>query len=69
MKPACARWSAAMDQVRDQPPSGCVESDYVSTNIMLYLLVGSCFIYLLVMLGCDFHMLPMMICLRRNMPT
>ncbi|XBJ15529.1 hypothetical protein VPH35_007409 [Triticum aestivum] len=28
MKPACARWSAAMDQVRDQPPSGCVESDY-----------------------------------------
>jgi hypothetical protein len=48
MKPACARWSAAMDQVRDQPPSGCVESDYVSTNIMLYLLVGSCYIYLLV---------------------
>ena len=47
IKPACARWSAAMDQVRDQPPSGCVESDYVSTNIMLitcwfmlYLLVG-----------------------------
>jgi hypothetical protein len=48
MKPACARWSAAMDQVRDQPTSGCLESDYVSTNIMLYLLVGSCYIYLLV---------------------
>jgi hypothetical protein len=28
LKPACARWSAAMDQVRSQPPSGCVESDY-----------------------------------------
>ncbi|KAE8783900.1 putative methionyl-tRNA synthetase [Hordeum vulgare] len=28
MKPACARWSAAMDQVRDAPPSGTVESDY-----------------------------------------
>jgi hypothetical protein len=30
MKPACARWSAAMDQVMDAPPSGTVESDYVS---------------------------------------
>nr|XP_051208648.1 uncharacterized protein LOC127325857 [Lolium perenne] len=28
MKPACARWSAAMDQVMDAPPSGTVESDY-----------------------------------------
>ncbi|KAM0925799.1 hypothetical protein ACQ4PT_003960 [Festuca glaucescens] len=28
MKPACARWSAAMDQVRDAPPSGTVERDY-----------------------------------------
>ncbi|KAE8806283.1 putative methionyl-tRNA synthetase [Hordeum vulgare] len=28
MKPACARWSAAMDQARDAPPSGTVESDY-----------------------------------------
>ncbi|KAE8779928.1 DNA mismatch repair protein Msh6-1 [Hordeum vulgare] len=28
MKPACARWSAAMDQVRDASPSGTVESDY-----------------------------------------
>ncbi|KAE8798183.1 putative methionyl-tRNA synthetase [Hordeum vulgare] len=28
MKPACARWSAAMDQVRDAPPSETVESDY-----------------------------------------
>ncbi|CAM0948118.1 unnamed protein product [Alopecurus aequalis] len=28
MKPHCARWSAAMDQVMDAPPSGTVESDY-----------------------------------------
>ncbi|CAM0952131.1 unnamed protein product [Alopecurus aequalis] len=28
IKPACAHWSAAMDQVRTTPPSGCVESDY-----------------------------------------
>ena len=30
IKPCCARWSAAMDQVMSQPPSGMVESDYVS---------------------------------------
>jgi hypothetical protein len=30
IKPACARWSAAMDQVINAPPSGTVESDYVS---------------------------------------
>ncbi|XBH97679.1 hypothetical protein VPH35_127321 [Triticum aestivum] len=28
IKPACSRWSAAMDQVRDAPPSGIVDSDY-----------------------------------------
>nr|XP_051202588.1 uncharacterized protein LOC127316219 [Lolium perenne] len=28
IKPACARWSAAMDQVINAPPSGTVESDY-----------------------------------------
>ncbi|XBI45406.1 hypothetical protein VPH35_109881 [Triticum aestivum] len=28
MKPHCARWSAAMDQVKDAPPSGTVESEY-----------------------------------------
>ncbi|CAM0871744.1 unnamed protein product [Alopecurus aequalis] len=28
MKPHCARWSVAMDQVKDAPPSGTVESDY-----------------------------------------
>ncbi|CAM0881573.1 unnamed protein product [Alopecurus aequalis] len=28
IKPACSRWSAAMDQVADNPPSGCVASDY-----------------------------------------
>ncbi|XP_051216730.1 uncharacterized protein [Lolium perenne] len=26
--PACSRWSAAMDQVADNPPSGCVPEDY-----------------------------------------
>ena len=30
IKPACSRWSAAMDQVADNPPSGCVMEDYVS---------------------------------------
>ena len=35
MKPACAPWSAAMDQVRDAPPSGIVESDYVSIHVCL----------------------------------
>ena len=33
IKPACSRWSAAMDQVMDAPPSGTVESDYVSTYV------------------------------------
>ena len=33
MKPACSRWSAAMDQVMDAPPSGTVESDYVSSYL------------------------------------
>ncbi|CAM0882220.1 unnamed protein product [Alopecurus aequalis] len=28
MKTACARWSAAKDQVMDAPPSGTMESDY-----------------------------------------
>ncbi|KAK1630069.1 hypothetical protein QYE76_004384 [Lolium multiflorum] len=28
IKPACSRWSAAMDQVADNPPSGCVLDDY-----------------------------------------
>nr|XP_051201817.1 uncharacterized protein LOC127315362 [Lolium perenne] len=28
IKPACSRWSAAMDQVADNPPSGCVPEDY-----------------------------------------
>jgi hypothetical protein len=30
MKPQCARWSAAMENVTNAPPSGSVESDYVS---------------------------------------
>ncbi|KAE8794272.1 putative methionyl-tRNA synthetase [Hordeum vulgare] len=36
MKPACARWSAAMDQVRDAPLSGTVESDYETIAGMRY---------------------------------
>ncbi|KAE8800337.1 putative methionyl-tRNA synthetase [Hordeum vulgare] len=36
MKPACARWSSAMDQVRDAPPSGTVESDYETIAGMRY---------------------------------
>jgi hypothetical protein len=35
LKPACARWSVAMDQVRLQPPSGSVEGDYVSTILFI----------------------------------
>ncbi|XBI05021.1 hypothetical protein VPH35_133226 [Triticum aestivum] len=37
IKPACARWSAAMDQVRDAPPSGTVESDYETIAGMRYM--------------------------------
>ena len=49
MKPHCARWSAAMDQVRVAPPSGSVESDYVSI-FLIYLglfvcLLLYCFVY------------------------
>jgi hypothetical protein len=36
MKSCCARWSAAMDQVMNAPPSGCVESDYVSTYVLIF---------------------------------
>ncbi|XBJ24963.1 hypothetical protein VPH35_002735 [Triticum aestivum] len=36
MKPACPRWSVAMDQVRDAPPSGTVESDYETIAGMRY---------------------------------
>ncbi|XBI97342.1 hypothetical protein VPH35_017725 [Triticum aestivum] len=36
IKPACSRWSAAMDQVRDAPPSGTVESDYETIAGMRY---------------------------------
>jgi hypothetical protein len=32
IKPACSHWSAAMDQVADNPPSGCVLEDYVSSD-------------------------------------
>jgi hypothetical protein len=42
MKLACARWSAAMDQVRSQPHSGCVESDYVSTFNISFFIMLSC---------------------------
>jgi hypothetical protein len=35
IKPACSCWSAAMDQVADNPPSGCVPEDYVSFPSLL----------------------------------
>jgi hypothetical protein len=38
MKPACACWIAAMDQVSSAPPSDCIESDYVSTFNISFLL-------------------------------
>uniref|UniRef100_A0A8I6XU80 No apical meristem-associated C-terminal domain-containing protein n=1 Tax=Hordeum vulgare subsp. vulgare TaxID=112509 RepID=A0A8I6XU80_HORVV len=36
MKPHCARWSAAMDQVKDASPSGTVESDYEAIADLRY---------------------------------
>jgi hypothetical protein len=36
MKPQCAHWSAAMAQVIDAPPSGSVESDYVSAYVCYF---------------------------------
>ncbi|KAE8799630.1 putative methionyl-tRNA synthetase [Hordeum vulgare] len=36
MKPHCARWSAAMDQVKDAPPSGTVESDHEAIADLRY---------------------------------
>uniref|UniRef100_A0ACD5XMM1 Uncharacterized protein n=1 Tax=Avena sativa TaxID=4498 RepID=A0ACD5XMM1_AVESA len=35
IKPACSRWSAAMDQVADNPPSGCVSEDYCMKEALL----------------------------------
>lgn len=52
MKPACARWSAAMDQVRDAPPSGTVESDYVSTYLFTILIM--CVYYAIGGFLCDY---------------
>ena len=31
IKPICSRWAACLEQVRNAPPSGTVESDYVSS--------------------------------------
>ncbi|KAE8772268.1 glutathione s-transferase t3-like [Hordeum vulgare] len=36
MKPHYARWSAAMDKVKDAPPSGTVESDYEAIADLRY---------------------------------
>ena len=38
IKPMCSRWAACLEQVRNAPPSGTVESDYVS----LFCLCSSC---------------------------
>jgi hypothetical protein len=35
IKPCCSRWSDAMDQVADNPPSGSVPEDYVSSLPLL----------------------------------
>jgi hypothetical protein len=42
IKPACSRWSAAMDQVADNPPSGCMPEDYVSFPSLFLLLSILC---------------------------
>ena len=56
IKPACSRWSAAMDQVINAPPSGTVESDYVS----ILNLTSTVHVYFYIMHGCDHAMLPIM---------
>ena len=38
IKPMCSRWAACLEQVRNAPPSGTMESDYVS----LFCLCSSC---------------------------
>ena len=38
IKPMCSRWAACLEQVCNTPPSGTVESDYVS----LFCLCSSC---------------------------
>ena len=38
IKPICSRWAACLEQVRNAPPSGTVESDYVSS----FYLCSSC---------------------------
>ena len=38
IKPMCSRWAACLEQVRNAPPSGTVESGYVS----LFCLCSSC---------------------------
>jgi hypothetical protein len=42
IKPACSRWSAAMDQVANNPPSGCVPEDYVSFPSLFLVLSQLC---------------------------
>ena len=58
MKPACSRWSAAMDQVMDAPPSGTVESDYVSLQTLLSI----CF-------SCVFQLVSHVCCLVCRRPS
>ena len=31
IKPICSRWAACLEQVRNAPPSGAAEADYVSS--------------------------------------
>jgi hypothetical protein len=62
IKPACSRWSAAMDQVRDEPPSGTVESDYVSTYFFTILIM--CVYYAIGGFLCDLCVVD-----RRQLPA
>jgi hypothetical protein len=53
IKPICSRWAACLEQVRNAPPSGTVESDYVSLFSRPKLL----------------HHLTLFICVGENCPT
>jgi hypothetical protein len=35
IKQCCSIWSACLEQVRNAPPSGCTDDDYVSILIIL----------------------------------
>jgi hypothetical protein len=71
MKPACARWSAAMDQVMDAPPSGTVESDYVSLQTSHRMVSLMCVVWFLSCVLYGFSHVCCVCCLvcRRRLPA